>query len=92
MIKFPRVHIAESVQNRILNVNGEIELGRLQLQGPPPPVPPPNVPDPTLPGAVIDQKVMQPVPEDVPPLEAPAEPPADELAGMVARGDDLISA
>jgi len=92
VIKFPRVHIAESVQNRILNANAEIELGRMMAAPPPPPVPPPDLPDTTLPSALIDAKVATPVPADVPPLEAPPEPPAGERAGMVARGDDLISA
>lgn len=91
MIKFPRVHIAKSVVNRILNARDELE-GSMQPAGAGLELPPPNVPDPTLAGAVIDEKVHTPPPENVPPLETPAEPPSDELAGMLARGDDLITA
>lgn len=93
MIKFPRVHIAASVVNRILNTRDELEHsspsagdggGTLE-------VPPPVVPDPVVAGAVLEAKVNQPPPEDVPELEPPA-PENDELAGIIARGEDLIRA
>ena len=89
MIKFPRVHIATSVQNRILNLRDELNSSAAAPQAATP-VPPPDVPDPALAGAVIDAQVSTPPPANVPPLEA-QEPAADELGGMVARGDDLIS-
>jgi hypothetical protein len=91
MIKFPKVHIAASVLNRILNARDE-----LNGSGPPAggqsPQQPPVVPDPALMGAVIDQQIATPPPVELPPLEPPPEPAPDELAGIVARGDDLISA
>lgn len=93
MIKFPRVHIAASVANRILNVRDELERGSKSSAGvAAADVPPPVVPDPTAAGEVLDARVNEPPPADVPPLETPAEPPPDELAGILARGDNLISA
>lgn len=91
MIKFPSVHIATSVQNRILNVRDELEGHGAQPKQPPAPVPPPVLPDTELPGAIIDAKVNEPPPANVPPLET-QEPPTDELAARIARGDNLISA
>lgn len=89
MIKFPRVHIAESVKNRILNTRDELNSSRAPAAAAPP-APPPSVPDPELEGAELDNNIAQP-PGELPPLET-AEPGPDELAGAVARGDNLISA
>lgn len=91
MIKFPRLHIATSVQNRILNVRDELEGGSRIPAAAPSPVPPPVVPDPAPVGAVLDVKANTPPPDELPPLES-EEPPADELAAKIARGDNLISA
>jgi hypothetical protein len=71
MIKFPRVHIAESVVNRILNLRDE-------LQAPAPAAvdsAPPAVPDPAGQGALIDAQLdMQP-----PPVTAD-DPMAEQIA------------
>lgn len=78
-VKFPRLHIAESVVNRILNVRDELRAGKI---APPsiPSVTQPAVPDPTIAGAQIDSQVT----ESVPPLEeAPEVVP-------IAQGTDLI--
>lgn len=92
MIKFPRVHIAQSVVNRILNTRDELRRSAAGGEaGAPAPVPPPNVPDPTLEGAELDNNLAEPPPAELPGLEPPAAEPND-LAGVVARGDDLISA
>lgn len=93
MIKFPKVHIAASVLNRILDVRDELERSSKAdtgAGGGPLPVPPPVVTDPAPLGAVLDVKANTPPPADVPPLET-QEPAADELAGLLARGDNLIS-
>lgn len=89
MIKFPRVHVAESVVNRILNTRDELKAGRSPAPAPTP-APAPPVPDPTIPGAELDLELAQPPPANVPPLEQ--DPESDELAGAVAAGDDLIRA
>ena len=71
-VPFPKLHIAESVMNRILNtIEGEPSLGLPNLQ--------PTPPNPTLEGAVIDEKLEQP-PEDV---SMPPELEQDAEQGMV---------
>jgi hypothetical protein len=90
MIKFPRVHLAQSVVNRILNTRDELQRSS-SAPAPPTPTPPPVVPDPTLEGAELDNNLAEPPPGELPGLEPPAAEPND-LAGVVARGDDLISA
>lgn len=58
MIKFPKVHIAASVVNRILNVRDELGASAPARA----PVAP-NVPDPTAEGDVIDAKLNAPAPD-----------------------------
>ncbi len=69
-IQFPKLHIAQSVLNRIQNTleeTGPLGVGNKALT-PPAFVPPPSVPDPTALGMAIDEKVEQPVaPAEVPP-------------------------
>lgn len=56
-IPFPKLHIAESTVNRILNtIEGEPSLGM--------PMPPPTPPNPALEGAVLDSELEAP-PDDV---------------------------
>ena len=53
--KFPQIHIATSVVNRLLNLRDSIQ---------PPAVvsPVPNVPDPTMEGGAIDASTLAPTP------------------------------
>lgn len=96
-IKFPTVHIAESVRSRILDTADELGLGPGKPhQGAPRPAQPaesraaePDPPD--VKSAILDVKTLEDPPEDVPPLE-PQTPPDDVLAGILARGDNIISA
>lgn len=58
MIKFPKVHIATSVVNRIMNLRDELNA---------PPAPKvsraPSVPDPTLEGDALTAKLTEPTPD-----------------------------
>lgn len=56
MIKFPKVHIATSVVNRLLNVADGLPDNRAPAE-----VPPPAVPDTMLRGAQLDQDLSQPI-------------------------------
>lgn len=72
MIRFPRMHIAESVANRIMNLVHDMrETGIV----PPPGMPtePPELPQPPIvEGAALDQELATPPPQDmeVPPALA----------------------
>lgn len=61
-IPFPKMHIAQSVINRILNtIEGEESLSMTAMQ---PPIPP----DPTIEGVALDSKLETPAsPVEVPP-------------------------
>ncbi len=58
MIQFPRMHIAESALNRLMNA-----LDEQQPQGIQSPMTPPMAPDPTALGVMIEEQVEQPVPD-----------------------------
>lgn len=58
MIKFPKVHIAQSVVNRILNVRDEVDAHAAAKVSRDP-----AVPDPAAAGAVIDAKLNAPTPD-----------------------------
>lgn len=59
MIKFPRLHIAQSVTNRILNVARDVESSGLgSMASTPSPTPP--VPDPEPMGAQVEAALSQP--------------------------------
>lgn len=101
-IKFPSVHIAESVLSRILDTADALGLGPgMPHQGTPsagtrkpPAVAEAAEPDPTdVKSAILDVKTLEEPPseDELPPLEAPA-PPDDVLAGILARGDNIINA
>lgn len=78
MIRFPRLHIAESVLNRIQNTMEG--TGALGVQ-----IPPPIVPDPTMQGAVLDEQLAAPLPSaGVTPEEQPIV--EDEMATASALG------
>lgn len=63
MIPFPKLHIAESVLNRIHNtMDGKASLGEL--------ISPPIAPDPLPLGLAIDEEVQNPAaPTEVPPAQ-----------------------
>lgn len=60
MIKFPKLHIAQSVTNRILNVAHDIEARTASLQPPTVPSTPPPVPDPGPIGDAVAGALAQP--------------------------------
>ena len=70
MIKFPKLHIATSVVNRILNVADGVEAKRLTMSEPP------AAPDPqslAVRGAALDFALMKPTPGELPPIDAAPE-------------------
>lgn len=74
MIRFPKMHIAESVANRIMNLADDMRSGGFMPPGEP--TPPPEVPASTaLEGATLDQALATPPPADM------AAPP-----GLLAPG------
>lgn len=71
MIAFPRIHIAESVLNRIMNtLEGDSPLA---LETAPAPV----VPDPTSLGLALDEELQTPMP----PADVPAQDAQDAQTG-----------
>jgi hypothetical protein len=82
--KFPRLHIADSVVNRILNLNDSLVLEKEIQQSFKLPEMPPQIAEPILEGGAINAA-----------LAKPAEPVAmgaatDPLAMNVAGGKDLL--
>jgi len=76
MIKFPKVHIAQSVVNRILETRDELRRTSAKSGGgAPAPVPPPAVPDPSATGAALDVATGTPA--------APASSPGDPAEGAI---------
>lgn len=90
MIRFPKLHIATSVTNRILNIADEIDAAA-PIPAVPAPKEPPAVPDPGPSGAQLDAQLGAPPGDDLPGLETD-EPATDQLAAAVAAGEDLIRA
>lgn len=76
-IKFPKMHIADSVVNRIMNAANEIDI-----QTPISYVPDPIVPDPTIEGAQLDLKLEQPV---------PAVAPNDDVISAITEGESSLT-
>lgn len=84
MIHFPRLHIAQSTVNRILNVaNG---MQRDQARQVPPAIPP-AVPDATAQGAALDQALQTP-----PAVTAPPEGAEGDMAAAALTGDSPMNA
>lgn len=78
MIRFPKMHIATSVVNRILNAADDLEPPRAA------PVPhAPAVPDPTAEGAAIDRALASP-PGPVPPIDQAPGAARELLTGGTA--------
>lgn len=72
-IPFPKVHIAQSVLNRILNaIEGEPSFALTDMQ---PPIPP----DPTVEGVALDSNLEKPAS----PVAVPPEAEAAANEGMV---------
>lgn len=74
-IPFPKIHIAESVLNRIFNTMDDMDAAKSVTSPMLPPVPP----DPTRLGLQLDEEVSTPLMPAAPP--AGLEPSAD--AGML---------
>jgi len=72
MIPFPKMHIAESVVNRILNVHDELSAKQRTPQAPAGVSSEPVVADPTLQGVALDRALEQPA--------APVAPDANVVA------------
>lgn len=83
MIKFPQVHIANSVVNRILNVADGIEDTRNQAARAAQ-VPPPVVPDTTEQSAALDSALATGLPE-LPGIDQAPDP------GATLAGTPLLS-
>ena len=80
MIKFPKLHIATSVTNRILNVAAGLpDQGSQALQ-----TPTPQLPDTTMQGLALDQKIAQQAPGELPGIQTTPDP------GAVAQGAPLL--
>ena len=79
MIRFPKMHIAASVVNRIINIRDELNSGRVTI---PIPVPAearePEVPDPETLGIGIDEAI------GTTPTELPGAEPGTEANAAVA--------
>jgi hypothetical protein len=76
MIRFPRMHIAESVANRILNLADDMRTGGF-TPSPEPPTPPPELPHaPTMEGVGLDAQLAQPPPAELAVPPELAEPGA----------------
>lgn len=86
MIKFPKLHVAESVVNRIMNTADEIRTARQARKSVPVPINP-TVPDPTMEGAELDMKMSG----GVPPVSAPSDPQEAATAAGVLTGGDSIT-
>ena len=79
-LRFPRMHIAASVQNRILNVLDQLPPIASEL-------PAPNVPDPSELGAQLDQAVTTPPPA----IPAPDDS-TEAIASAAVQGETAADA
>lgn len=81
MIKFPRVHIATSVVNRILNVaDGISATSGTRTE--------PSVPDPTLEGAALTARLAEQVPP-VGEVGGPESQTANAAEAVISGGSPL---
>ena len=86
-MRFPQMHIATSVVNRLLNLRDEM-IAEIPIPSPIPspiPIPAPNVADPLLEGIRLDAAVAAPV-------KPTSVEGADPLTARVATGGNLIGA
>lgn len=78
-MRFPQIHIAESVVNRLLNMADDLEpVSDVSLNAPPPVV------DPTRQSLQLDQALQEPAP-GMPPLDETADP------GATVQGKPLLA-
>ena len=82
MIKFPKVHIAESVTNRILNIAEDLDAS----QRPPEIRTPPPLPDTISQSFALDQALATPPGEQLPPIGQVPN------AGNVVQGKPALAA
>lgn len=68
-LKFPTMHIADSVINRILNAADGIPV-----VAPTTPTQAPALPDTATQGAMIDAQLAQPVADNIPPIDQTPDP------------------
>lgn len=87
-IRFPRMHVAQSVVNRILNVADELVAQRAPAVPEPHPAPEPA--DPTIPGAELDLALREPL-APMPPIDEgnPADPSANAAEATLSGGRPL---
>lgn len=78
-MRFPQLHIAESVVNRLLNLADDLEQESDAAISAPPPVT-----DPTRQSLQLDQALQQPAP-NMPPLDESADP------GATVQGKPLLA-
>lgn len=81
-MKFPQIHIAESVINRILNANDEIAAARQITNEPTQVDMPPSIPDPSMEGAQLNLELQAETP--------PVAGESPDLMGGLLQGTDLI--
>lgn len=79
-MKFPKMHIATSVVNRILNVADGLPSGAPAM-----PAPEPRLPNTADQSALLDAKLEAPIPGELPGLNESPDP------GGTASGKDLLS-
>jgi hypothetical protein len=76
MIRFPRLNIATSTVNRILNVHDEIMRGRQQPSAIKSPADDPAPADPNLEGTMLNAQLMTP--------PQPSDAPDNQTANAIA--------
>lgn len=86
-IPFPKLHIAESVKNRILNTWDELQTSRAEPPQPPAAPTAPAMPaDTVTAGAELDVRTQAPAP----PMAEPGGLAGSDMGGAVARGEDML--
>lgn len=73
-VRFPKLHIATSVVNRIMNIHDELESKEKAPSAVPLPSPMPV--DPTLEGTMLNAALLEPNPS----VDAPDQSTADQIA------------
>lgn len=87
-VKFPKLHIAESVVNRILNVHAEIKLNAPAQPTMPDIEQPPITADPAMEGVALDASLAEPAQPAQSLTEGSMEP--EQLTLGLMQGTNLI--